>query len=249
MIATRSGDSRYINGPDALDHLHRLRAAVDAVIIGARTAIADDPLLTVRRVEGRDPARVVIDPAGRLGPRARCLRADGVRRVVVRGPSGGRAHAFDGGVEIVVCPFADGAIPARAIIEALSARGMHRLLVEGGGNTVSRFIVSGCVDRLHLMVAPLFLGGGRPGLDLRPSVAPEAAARLPSVLHRFDDGDVLLDCDLAPLRGTKEAEHESRGEYADARHRDLFTGGEMAALDDGGPDPRHDPGRHRDGEA
>ena len=63
-IATVSGDSRGINGSDALDHLHALRASVDAVVVGVGTVIADDPQLTVRRVSGRHPARVVIDPAG-----------------------------------------------------------------------------------------------------------------------------------------------------------------------------------------
>src|SRR5271165_7025215 len=65
-IATPSGDSPYINGDAGLDHLHRLRALVDAVVIGVGTAIADDPRLTVRRVAGPNPARVIIDPNGRL---------------------------------------------------------------------------------------------------------------------------------------------------------------------------------------
>jgi len=61
-IATLSGDSKYINGASALDHLHRLRARVDAVVVGVGTVVADDPLLTVRRAGGRNPARVVLDP-------------------------------------------------------------------------------------------------------------------------------------------------------------------------------------------
>ena len=73
-----AGHSHYINGPAGLAHLHRLRALVDAVVIGVGTAIADDPQLTVRRVAGPSPARVVIDPNGRLPPTARVLAADGV---------------------------------------------------------------------------------------------------------------------------------------------------------------------------
>ena len=65
-IATSSGHSKYINGPAGLAHLHRLRALVDAVVIGVGTALADDPQLTVRRVAGPHPVRVVIDPRGRL---------------------------------------------------------------------------------------------------------------------------------------------------------------------------------------
>ena len=71
-IATETGHSKYINGPAGLAHLHRLRALVDAVVIGVGTALADDPQLTVRRVAGPQPARIVIDPKGRLGAEARC---------------------------------------------------------------------------------------------------------------------------------------------------------------------------------
>ena len=65
-VATFTGHSHYINGTEGLDHLHRLRALMDAVVVGVGTAVADDPLLTVRRVAGPHPARVVIDPNGRL---------------------------------------------------------------------------------------------------------------------------------------------------------------------------------------
>ena len=78
-IATPTGHSHYINGEAGLAHLHRLRALVDAVVVGVGTAIQDDPLLTVRRVEGPSPARVVVDPNGRLPPTARVLAADGIR--------------------------------------------------------------------------------------------------------------------------------------------------------------------------
>src|SRR5882724_10160038 len=72
-IATESGHSHYINGAEGLAHLHRLRALVDAVVVGIGTVLADDPQLTVRRVAGPHPARVVIDPRGRLPAGARLL--------------------------------------------------------------------------------------------------------------------------------------------------------------------------------
>ena len=85
-IATPTGHSHYINGEAGLAHLHRLRALVDAVVVGVGTAIKDDPQLTVRRVAGPSPARVVVDPSGRLPPSARVLAADGIRRLVITGP-------------------------------------------------------------------------------------------------------------------------------------------------------------------
>ncbi|HEV7823266.1 MAG TPA: RibD family protein, partial [Burkholderiales bacterium] len=78
-IATASGHSRYINGPAGLCHLHRLRSLVDAVLVGVGTALADDPQLTVRHVAGPHPARVVLDPKGRLAGCAKVFTCDGVR--------------------------------------------------------------------------------------------------------------------------------------------------------------------------
>src|SRR5262249_35468582 len=117
-IATSSGESRFINRECALDHLHALRASVDAVVVGVGTVLADDPRLNVRRVAGPSPARVVIDPSGKLNPSARCLSRDGIARYVVRGRG---APCFDGIETIHVA--ADGSCLAPPpIIEALFQR-------------------------------------------------------------------------------------------------------------------------------
>src|SRR5690606_35628749 len=83
-VATPTGESRWINRDAALDHLHRLRACVDAVVVGIGTVLAGGPRLNVRRVSGPHPARVVIDPNGRLPVNAQCLADDGARRIVIR---------------------------------------------------------------------------------------------------------------------------------------------------------------------
>src|SRR5215471_9672118 len=110
-IATTTGHSKYINGAAGLDHLHRLRALVDAIVVGVETAVCDDPELTVRRVAGPNPARVVIDPRGRLSATARLLRPDGARRIVVLGEQVESCFADD--VEILRVSLAAGiAAPA-----------------------------------------------------------------------------------------------------------------------------------------
>ena len=97
-IATPSGESRWINRGAALDHVHRLRAEVDAVVVGVGTVVADDPQLNVRRCDGRHPARVVIDPQGRIPHAAKCLRDDGCRRLII---SSHEVPPPPAGVEIV----------------------------------------------------------------------------------------------------------------------------------------------------
>ena len=196
-IATPTGHSHYINSETGLAHLHRLRALVDAVVIGVGTAIADDPLLTVRRVEGPNPVRVIVDPNGRLPPTARVLAADGVRRLVVTAAD--TPARFPAGVEIVPVAATNRQLAPTAIIAALAARGFHRILIEGGADTVSRFLAARCLDRLHILVAPIILGAGRSSLTLPPIERVDEAVRAPMRAHSLGS-DVLLDCDLSAQR-------------------------------------------------
>ncbi len=191
-ISTISGESRSINGPAALDHLHRLRAQVDAVIVGAGTILADDPRLTVRRVDGSNPARVAIDPRGRLGDAGKWLADDGAGRLLISSA----ANKAPKGAELVRLPERDGRIAASAIIAALFERGFRKILVAGGAHTISRFIEENCLDRLHLLVAPVIIGSGRTGLDLRPEPRLDLALRPKTAAYLLDEGEVLFDCDF-----------------------------------------------------
>ena len=196
-IATETGHSHYINGPPGIEHLHRLRSLVDAVVVGVGTAIADDPQLTVRRCDGPHPARVVLDPKGRLAGSAKVFTGDGVRRLLVTAQD---THcALPTGVEGVALPTTAGRIAPHDILMALAARGLRRILIEGGADTVSSFMAAGCLDRLHVMVAPIILGSGRPGIVLPPVARADQALRPP--IRTFSLGDeVLFDCDLSAQR-------------------------------------------------
>jgi len=196
-IATVTGHSKYINGPAGLAHLHRLRALVDAVLVGIGTAIADDPQLTVRRVAGPSPARIVLDPRGRLPSDARILTADGTRRLVITAE--GVRPSLPSDVEIAQIPARAGEIAPAAILAALAERGLRRVLIEGGAHTVSRFIAAGCLDRLHVMVAPIMFGSGQTGVTLAPIARADEAVRSPMRAHLIGD-EVLLDCDLSAQR-------------------------------------------------
>lgn len=196
-IATPTGESKYINGKGGLAHLHRVRALVDAVVVGAATAIEDDPLLDVRFVAGRSPARVVLDPRGRVPSTLRLFREDGVRRVVVTDRQTARGRPD--GVEIVrVAAGADGFAPTD-VIAALAGIGLTRILIEGGPLTVSRFLCAGALDRLHVIVAPFLIGAGPTGIAMPHVRGLADGLRPPTRVYRLGD-DVLFDCDLAALR-------------------------------------------------
>jgi len=195
-IATTSGHSKYINGAAGLAHLHRLRSLVDAVVVGIGTVLADDPQLTVRLVEGPSPARVVIDPNGRLPAGARALIEDGVRRLIIT--ADGTKYAFSK-TEILALPVTSGRIAPATILAELAKRGLRRILIEGGAATVSNFLAAGCLDRLHVIVAPIVLGGGRASFSLPSLERADEAERLLVHAHQLED-EVLLDCDLSAYR-------------------------------------------------
>lgn len=200
FVATSTGDSYYVTGPESLVHLHRLRALCDAVVVGAGTVAIDNPQLTTRRVAGVNAVRVVLDPAARLDGTAGVFSdgqaptlwlcdqrvADMAReRLACRrvGADLDGAHA----AEVVAIP---GLLDAAAhpapdasgrAVAALAQRGLRLLFVEGGGMTVSRFYRENLLDRLHLVVAPVLIGEGRRGL--------QAAAR-----------PVMADCPRPPVR-------------------------------------------------
>lgn len=185
FIATRDGQGAGLSGQQDLTHLHRLRSLADAVVVGATTVVNDAPRLTVRLVEGRSPVRVVLDPTGRV-PADAGVFIDALAptlRVV-----GEAVAPLDGVTDIVLsAPFT----PAD-IRDALAARGLHKVLVEGGGRTVSRFLTDGALDRLFVTLVPMFLGDGIPGVRPTERDSIPGALTAPTRQHQLGD-DVCLE--------------------------------------------------------
>ncbi len=195
FIATHRGESRFVTGQANLVHLHRLRALSDAVVVGAGTVAADDPRLTTRLVRGPNPLRVVLDPRRRLSTAYRVFRDGAARSLVACAAERAVPGECHGQAEVLGLPSHDGALDLHALLTWLERRGCGAVLVEGGGVTVSAFVAAGLVDRLHLAVAPMVLGDGRPGLrGLANSELPGFGLGRPRVFRM--DEDVLLDLHL-----------------------------------------------------
>jgi len=195
-VATASGSSKFISGREDLTHTHRLRAMFDAVLVGARTIEHDDPRLTTRLAPGPNPTRVVVDPSGRLPNTHHVFTQADAPTVLVRGPGRFDAPAH---VEVVELELEGGWIPAAVLLEALAERGLRRVFIEGGGITVSGFLKEGALDRLHITVAPVLIGSGRPSLKL-PEIATLDEAMRIACRHFTLGPDVLFDCPLGPRK-------------------------------------------------
>jgi riboflavin-specific deaminase-like protein len=199
FIATRSGDSQFVTGPENIVHLHRMRALSDAVVVGAGTVAADDPLLTTRQVSGPNPLRVVFDPGRRLDAHYRIFSdADAPTLYACAASELAAGERRLGSAEIIALD--DGGVPPVAqLLAALRGRGCARVFVEGGGVTVSAFLEAGLLDRLQMAVAPLIVGSGKPAIRLAPKDVLSDCQRPAYRVFRMG-GDVLFDCDLNATR-------------------------------------------------
>jgi len=209
-IATRRGDSRWVSGPQARGWVHRKRSEVDAVLVGAGTALADDPALTARLPGGRDPLRVVLDTELRLPARLRLFRQRSAAPTLLAHASGKSPRPWPG-VERIRCRRGPGGVDLRDLLGRLARRGVMHLLVEGGAGVHGRFLEEGLADEVAVFVAPAILGAD--GLSLSRSPGP---ARMARVL-RLEDvqverlGDDVLVTGRVPRRRGRRPLASARG--------------------------------------
>ena len=166
-IATRSGDSHWISGETSRERVHRLRALVDAVLVGVDTVIADDPELTARPTEAvattpiRQPLRVVVDSRGRMPAHARMLRAPGKTLIAttVGMPPYQRQRLVEAGGEVMVLAEQNSRVTLGLLLAQLGQREVTSVLVEGGSAVLGSFFDEGLVDKVYAFIAPIIIGG------------------------------------------------------------------------------------------
>lgn len=192
-IADASGASRWVTGPAARADGHRLRDTHDAVLVGIGTVLADDCALTTRREGGRNAVPVVLDTNLRIPDSAKVLHA-GRSAVVVCAED---AAPRDFPADIVRVPRGKGGVDLVAALRALGARGLHRVLVEGGGHVHRALLDAGLVDRMELYVNARLLGGDR-GVVAGPGypLAHAPGFRFASVSLLGDDAHLVLEREI-----------------------------------------------------
>jgi diaminohydroxyphosphoribosylaminopyrimidine deaminase/5-amino-6-(5-phosphoribosylamino)uracil reductase len=174
-IATWSGESRWITGEAARAEVQRMRAGVDAIIVGAGTARADDPelLARVEPIPAKHALRVVLDSKLTLAPRGRLFASMDQAPLLVIGVEGEGGALENAGARTAKVAAKDGAVDAEAALLFLGSEGIARVLVEGGGQLAASLIGANLVDRLEWFRAPIVLGA-----EGRPSIAALALGRL-----------------------------------------------------------------------
>jgi diaminohydroxyphosphoribosylaminopyrimidine deaminase/5-amino-6-(5-phosphoribosylamino)uracil reductase len=164
-IATATGESKWITGPESRRLVHRLRAESMAVLVGSETVLSDDPTLDVRGIGEpfRQPLRVVVDSRLRTSAAARVLSGDHPGTVIAagKGADAGKAERLSrAGAEVVLLDDDQGGLDLESLLRLLGGKGIISLLLEGGGRIAASFVARGLVDRVAWFVAPLLVGGG-----------------------------------------------------------------------------------------
>jgi diaminohydroxyphosphoribosylaminopyrimidine deaminase/5-amino-6-(5-phosphoribosylamino)uracil reductase len=206
-IATRTGDSKWVTGEQAREYVHRLRHAVDAVMVGIGTIQADNPRLTTRPAGGRgkDPIRIILDTHLAVSAQARVLQLDSNSDTILvacKSAAGDKKPTLEKkGVRVIEAAVKDGLIDMVGLIDQLGQMGITSLLIEGGSRVAGSALRAGIVDKILFFYAPKILGGddGMPicrgqGPDLMDGCIPVKDISLRS----FGD-DVLIEGYIAKI--------------------------------------------------
>ncbi len=200
-IATSSGDSKWISSLRSRKMTHWLRATHDAIMIGARTAITDDPELTVRLVKGRNPLRIVLDSHLRIPADSHLLQDLETARTLIAVTGAADQARISGleekGVEILEVPDnGSGLLDIYRLLELLGKRDITSVLVEGGASVLTAFLKCGLADKLFVFIAPRIIGKG---VEAIGELDIEAVAQaVPLTIERFrrSGTDILIEARL-----------------------------------------------------
>jgi diaminohydroxyphosphoribosylaminopyrimidine deaminase/5-amino-6-(5-phosphoribosylamino)uracil reductase len=208
QIATATGESKWITSRQSRQEAHRLRAAIDAVLVGIGTVIADNPTLTARtgarltKLAPRQPVRIVVDSRLRVPLNARILSQQDEAKTWVAttqaAPKTRRQALERKGIEVISLPTVRGRVSLHKLLSELGRRGITSLLLEGGSAMNAAMLKAKLVDRVRLYLAPSLLGG-RDATGLIGGKSPShlvQALKLRNVHTRSVGGDVVVEGDV-----------------------------------------------------
>src|SRR3954452_21189046 len=197
-IATRTGDARWISGEQERTVAHAMRAGCDAVLVGARTMLQDDPQLTVRMVPGASPMRVVLDSTLRTPLTAKVLSDDAATLLLCRPDADPvrRRELASAGVMVREVGGGPGGLAIEEVLRLLRSLGVVSLLVEGGGRVITSVLGAGAADRVVVSMSPTIIGAGVEAVGPRGVDRVSDGIRLVNRSVHLAGADVLLGFDV-----------------------------------------------------
>ncbi|MBS82894.1 MAG: hypothetical protein CMD65_02035 [Gammaproteobacteria bacterium] len=156
FIATKTGESKYISDKENLEHIHRLRALADIIVVGSRTILLDNPKLTTRLVKGTNPIRVILDPNNKLVNNKNKYRCVNKNSIILC--SNSKKNNFYSSVDL---PIKNNHFLVKDIKLIFKKFNKKIIYIEGGGKTISFFYKNNILDRMHLCISPSILGNGK----------------------------------------------------------------------------------------
>jgi diaminohydroxyphosphoribosylaminopyrimidine deaminase/5-amino-6-(5-phosphoribosylamino)uracil reductase len=197
-IATAAGESKWITGELAREEGRRLRAGNDAILVGINTVLGDDPSLTTRIPDGRDPVRVIVDSTLRTPLNAKVMQRNLPGKTIIAtlagAPSAKIKRLQDAGAEVIFVKPGRGGVDLRDLMRKLGKRDLLSVLIEGGSEINASAFKADIVDKVVLFVAPLLMTG-RDALCSVGGVSPaklSEAVKLHDVSAKFVGQDLMI---------------------------------------------------------
>ena len=196
QIATKTGDSKYITGKEARTFVHELRAEYDAVMVGSNTVAKDNPQLTVRLVNGRNPIKIVLDSTLKISMSANVVKTEPSKLIIAtsnKAPKLKIKKLMHKGVHVLVSDTLNGKIDLKKLIKELGKREICSILIEGGAELNAEAIKSGVVDKVLFFISPQFIGKGLAALGDLGINKVDKSIKLSKLDYRKIGRDILLE--------------------------------------------------------
>lgn len=194
-IATSSGDSKYITSTEARKAVHQLRAEVDAVLVGVNTVIRDNPQLTPRLVQGKDPLKIVLDSSLKIPEKCSLMREPSKLLIATtsKAPKSKLDALHQKGAKSIILNQKDGMVDLRQLMEELGKREITSVMIEGGTEVNSSAIKAGIVDKIIIFTAPKIIGSGKGAIGNLGITKIDKAIKLKNIKTEKVGNDMMIE--------------------------------------------------------
>lgn len=197
-IATKTGDSKYITGKDARRYVHKLRSEVDAVMVGINTVLKDNPQLTPRLAQGRDPMKVVIDTELKMPWRCNLMKNPSKLIIATtnKAPKKKINKFYQKGIDVIVLNVKKGLVDLKDLMKQLGKKEIASIMIEGGSQLNSSAIKERIADKLLIFTAPKLIGNGLGAVGNLGITRIDKAVKLKNIEMKKVGKDILLEAYL-----------------------------------------------------